>query len=352
VGRASNRKKAQREAGPSSWPPSQDSPAYAETQRQVLAAAVQLLARETKDREERATAARRLWSGGIDPIPAGAPRWPQPSLGDRFFAGLHLAQARKAPCLATAQIPDAAVITADPAHWNVAATALIRAIVYDDLGLDHPAVSRLLEVLAPVAEAELVYRKAANAAMYQIGTHWDEDEPEFPELDGPVFVLGTCALVDAVWAAVGEDPLTDVLGVLLPVLAAAVPGLDSQLVANALIGGFSMEYCCDQPGDHEVLGRLGPCSGDVLETLATAGAVPAADVLPVGLTILSALAQLCRSDSPSILQQTSAAPAAHAFPVSVKGVVVQDGKVLLPKMSGMSRSCGLGSERYSFSALP
>jgi hypothetical protein len=50
-------------------------------------------------------------------------------------------------------------------------------------------------------------RKAADAAMYQIGTDWDEDEPEFPEQDGPVFLLGTCVLVDAVWAAVGEDSL-------------------------------------------------------------------------------------------------------------------------------------------------
>jgi hypothetical protein len=304
VGRSSNRKKAQRQAGPSSRQLSQDSPADAETQRQMLqlAAAVQALARETRDREERVTAARRLWSGGTNLVPAEAPRWTENSLGDRFFGGSHLAQARNAPCLATAQIPDATVIAADPVHWNVAASALIRAIVYDDLGLDHPAVSRLLGVLAPLAEVELAYREAADTAMYQMGTYWDEDEPEFPELDGPVFVLGTCALVDAVWAAVGEDPLSGVLGVLLPVLDATVPDLDSQLVANALIGAFSTEYRCDQPGDDEVLGRLGPCSGDALETLATAGAVPPADVLPVGLTILSALAQLCRSDSRSILQ--------------------------------------------------
>jgi hypothetical protein len=105
----------------------------------------------------------------------------------KILGGFHLAQARDAPCLATAQIPDAAVIAADPAHWNVAASALLRAIVYDDLGLDHPAVSRLLEVLAPLAEAELAYHKAADASMYQIGTDWDEDEPG----QGPV---ATCSL--------------------------------------------------------------------------------------------------------------------------------------------------------------
>jgi hypothetical protein len=32
-------------------------------------------------------------------------------------------------------------------------------------------------------------------------------------------------------------------------------------------------------------------------------------------------------------------PAAHAFPVSVKGVAVQDGKVLLLETSGASGSC-------------
>lgn len=214
-----------------------------------------------------------------------------------------MGEARNAPCLATAEIPAAAVITADPAHWNVAAQALVRAVVFDGLGLDHPAVSTLLEVLAPIAEAELAHHKAADAAMYQIGTGWDEDEPEFPELDGPVFLLGAYALVDAVWAAVGEDPLGDVLGVLVPALDDAVPGLDGQVAADALIGAFATEYRCEQPGDAEVLGRVEYHGGDALANLATAGAVPPGDVLPAGLTILSAVAQLCRSDSASILQR-------------------------------------------------
>ena len=42
-----------------------------------------------------------------------------------------------------------------------------------------------------------------------------------------------------------------------------------------------------------------------MENLVAAGAVPPGDVLPVGLTILSALAQLCRSDSASILQRVA-----------------------------------------------
>jgi len=307
VGRASNRKKAQRQSGPSSRQASQSSRADAETQQAMhqLVAGLQALVQETNERKEREAAARRIWSGGAEPVPAEALRWPEGSLGDRFFGGTHLEEARNAPSLATAEIPDAAVIATDPAHWNVATDALVRAVVFDGLGLDQPAVRTLLEVLAPIAEAELAYRKAADAAMYQIGTDWDEDEPEFPELDGPVFLLGTCVLVDAVWAAVGEDPLSDVLGVLLPVLDAAVPGVDSQVAADALIGAFSTEYRCEQPGDDELLGRIERYSGDALENLATAGAVPPSDVLPVGLTILSALAQLCRSDSASLLQRAA-----------------------------------------------
>jgi len=269
-----------------------------------LAAGLQALVQEMNERREREAAVRRTWNGGAEPVPAEARRWPEGSLGDRFFTGTYLEEARNAPSLATAGIPDAAVIAADPVHWNVATDALVRAVVFDGLGPDHPAVRELLEVLAPIAEAELAYRKAADAAMYQIGTDWD-DEPEFPEQDGPVFLLGACVLVDAVWAAVGNDPLSDVLGVLLPVLDAAVPGVDSQVAAGALVGAFSTEYRCEQPGDDEVLGRIGSYSGDALENLAAAEAVPTSDVLPVGLTILSALAQLCRSESPSVLQRAA-----------------------------------------------
>jgi hypothetical protein len=196
VGRASNRKKAQRRAG-------QSSRADAETQQAMhqLVAGLHALVQETEGRKQREAAARRTWSGGAEPVPAEAPPWPEDSLGDRFFGGTFIEEARSAPCLATAEIPDAAVIAADPAHWNVATDILIRAVTYDGLGLDHPAVSTLLEVLAPIAEAELAYGEAADAAMYQIGPDWDEDEPEFPEQDGSVFLLGTCVLVDAVCSA-------------------------------------------------------------------------------------------------------------------------------------------------------
>jgi len=307
VGRASNRKKAQRQAGLSSQQAKQKSQADGVTQQAMLqvAGALQALVQESEERKAHEAAARRTWCRGAEPVRAEAPRWAEDSLGDRFFGGFHLDQARNAPSLATAEIPDAAVITADPAHWNVAANALVRAVVFDGLALDHPAVSTLLEVLAPIAEAELAYGAAADAAMYGAGLDWDDDEPEFPEQDGPVFLLGACALVDAVWAAVGEDPLSDVLGVLVPMLDDAVPGFDGQVAADALVGAFSTKYRCEQPGDAEVLGRIGHRGGDALENLVAAGAVPPRDVLPAGLTILSALARLCRSDSASLLQRAA-----------------------------------------------
>ena len=299
MGRASNRKKAQRRAAPSS----RADAATQQAMRQVLAG-LQAMAQESQQREQREAAARRTWCGGAEPVPAEAPRWAEDSLGDRFFDATFLREARDAPSLATVHVPDAAVVTADPAHWNVAANALIRAVAYDGLGPDHPAVSTLLDVLAPVAEAELAYGEAADA-VYRAGLDWDEDDPEFPEQDGPVFLLGGCALVDAMWAAVAEDPLSDVLGVLLPVLDDAVPGLDGQAAADALIAALATEYRCEQPGDAEVLQRIKHRGGNALENLIHAGAVPPADILPVGLRLLSALAQLCRSDSYSLLQRTA-----------------------------------------------
>jgi hypothetical protein len=300
VGRASNRKKAQRQVGPKTR-------VDAETQQALLqmVTGLEAMTQEMGGHTEREAAARRIWSGGAEPVLAEAPQWAENSLGDRFFGGTFIDRVRNAPSLATAEIPDAAVIAADPAHWNVATDALIRAVVYDGLGLDHPAVRTLLEVLAPIAAAELAYGEAADAAMYQIGMDWDDDEPEFPEEDGPVFLLGGCALVDATWAAVGLDSISEVLDVLLPVLADAGPGLDAHVAADALIGAFAKHYRCELPGDAELLERIGKVQGDALVNLVRAGAVKPADVLPVGLRLLSALAHLCRSDSASLLQRVA-----------------------------------------------
>jgi hypothetical protein len=72
---------------------------------------------------------------------------------------------------------------------------------------------------------------------------------------------------------------------LIPALDAAVPGLAGQVAADALIAAFATEYRCELPGDAEVLERIMYHSGDALENLVAAGAVPPAGVLPVGLSL-------------------------------------------------------------------
>jgi hypothetical protein len=295
MGRASNRKKANRQAGHTR---------QGRRAMRLIENGLRTLMQETTEREQREAAASRAWCGGRESAAAEVPRWPEGSLGDRFRNGC-LEDARNAPSLVTAQIPDAAVIAGDPAHWDVATSALIRAVTFDGLTIDHPAVRALLEALAPVAEAEFAYREAADAWFSLAPSDREGPEPQFPELDGPVFLLGTCALLDATWAIVGEDPLTEVLDVLLPVLNSTVPGLDGQIIAEALIGAFAHHYCCELPGDAELLQRIGREAGDALENLVTSGAVPPADALPVGLMILSALASFCRSSSPSVLQRAA-----------------------------------------------
>ena len=295
MGRASHRKKANRQAGHTR-----------QTRRamRLLEDALRAIGQDTAERKQREAAAARMWCGGQEPVSAEVPPWPNDSLGDRFRNGF-LDDARSAPSLVTAQIPDAAVIAADPGHWSVATNALIRAVAFDGMAVDHPAVRTVLEALTPVAEAEFAFRAAADAWFSLDPSDREAPEPQFPELEGPVFLLGTCVLVHAISAVVGEDPLTDVRSVLVPVLDRAVPGLDGQVIADALIGAFAHHYRCEFPGDAELLERIGPETGDVLENLVAFGAVPPADTLPVGLMILSALAGFCRSSSSSVLQQAA-----------------------------------------------
>ncbi len=85
VGRASNRKKAQRQAGQKSQPDA----ATQEAMRKVLAG-LRALAEETRGRREREATARWIWSGGAEPVPAVVPQWREDSLGDRFCDGAFL----------------------------------------------------------------------------------------------------------------------------------------------------------------------------------------------------------------------------------------------------------------------
>ena len=305
MGRASNRKKARRQAAYKTRRARQRYRAGTAPQQAMLplVAGLQALNQELGARGKQQAPAYRAWCGGREPVPAGGPRWAEGSLGDRLFSGTHLARARNAPCLLTAEVPDATMIAADPAHWSVAASVLVRAVVFDGLRVDHPAVSMLVDVLAPIAEAELAYDEAIEERLV---SGWDEDRPEFPDLDGPVFLIGTCALVDATCAVVGEDPLSEVLAVLSPAMDGTVPGVAGRVVADALIGAFATHYRCELPGDADVLKRIRHVdAGAGLPGLVAAGEVSPRDVVRVGLTILSVLAELCKSGSASILRRAA-----------------------------------------------
>ena len=279
-------------------------------------AALQAMSESMAARRDGLTAACRAWWGGHDPSPAQVPAWPAGSVGDRFFSGMLLAEARKTPSLAAATVPDAQVIAADPAHWSVATWVLVRAVILDGIPLDDPVVSGLLDVLAQFAAAEFACGGAwvsgawvsgawaggaGRASDGRAGTGPAGGEPGFPEQDGPVFLLGTCALVDAIWALTGDDSLSDVLDVLASALDDALPG-EGRVIADALIRAFAHHHQCEMPGDAQVLERLGDLgTGDPLADLVAARLVTPRDSVRVGLTMLSALAELGRSESPSVL---------------------------------------------------
>ena len=229
--------------------------------------------------------------------------WPEGSLGGRFFGTRHIVQAEGAQAVGGLNLMAIAV---DPAQWPGAISALIRAVVFDGLRADHPDVSAVLDVLGPVVDAELAH-EAAIDRWYEEWPHGEEKKPVFPDLDGPVFRLGACALVDAVTATVGDDPLGRALDALLPVLCgtaesmkAAIPGLNGRALADVLACAAVTDFRRELPAD--VLRRTGPPTGNPLETLVHVGGVPQHEVLRVGLVVLSTLADLCGSDSASILR--------------------------------------------------
>jgi hypothetical protein len=317
----SNRKKPREPAGhgpaghgPAGHAAGRDA-ATGQTVLQALAA-LQAMSESMAARKNGLTAACRAWWGEHDPSPAEVPAWPAGSVGDRFFSGLLLAEARKTPPLPAATVPDAHVIAADPAHWSVATWVLVRAVILDGVPLDDPLVSGLLDVLARFAVAEFEHGGAWAGGAWAGdppagGAGWPGDgraatgpaggEPGFAEQDGPVFLLGTCALVDAIWALTGEDSLSDVLDVLAPALDDALPG-EGQVIADALVRAFAHHHQCEMPGDAQVLERLGDLgTGDPLADLVAARLVTPRDSVRVGLTVLSVLAELGRSGSPSVL---------------------------------------------------
>lgn len=306
MGRASKRKKIRRQAGHRSVPGGQtDQEAMLH-----LVAGLQEMTGSFRRHQAHYQAACREWCDGDEPVPAREPEWPEDSLGHRFFTGTFMDEARRAPSLLTASIPDHTVISTQSVHWGVAMNALVRAVAFDGLRPGHLVVSTLLDLLGPVAEAELAYGSAMESWLDRHGPEPHEQrpaepEPEFPEDDGPASLLGTCVLTDATWALVGLDPVREVHAALAPVLDESVPGLEGRAVADLLIGAFARHYRCEEPGDAELLDRIGrEASGNPLEELAAAKAVAPREVLRAGLTVLCVLAEQARSGSNSILRRT------------------------------------------------
>jgi hypothetical protein len=125
--------------------------------------------------------------------------------------------------------------------------------------------------------------------------------------DGPVFVIGCRALVHAIWTAIGDDPLGEVLDVVSPLVDSAIPGR-GRIVAEALVVAFSDLYACERAADVELLESLGSeTSGDPLRDLVSAGVVAPADALRVGLEVLTRLAELCKTESVSVLDRAASA---------------------------------------------
>src|SRR6266498_5494580 len=98
MGRASNRKKARRQAAYKTQRAGQSSRAGTAPQQAMLplVAGLQALNQDLGARGEQQAPAYRAWCGGREPVPAEGPRWAEGSLRDRLFSGTHLARARNA----------------------------------------------------------------------------------------------------------------------------------------------------------------------------------------------------------------------------------------------------------------
>ena len=295
VGRASRAKKLRREERARG------------AELQTLASGFTFFGDWARDRDRLFAEATRKWWGG-DAVPAALPDWPEDSLGDRLFSDRLFRSALGVSPLKSAKVPDPATIRGDPAQWSVAAWVLVRAVVLDGLGVEDPAVAALLGVLAPVVEAELAAREVAAAEARRDGLEPGAITPDFPDEDGPVFVIGCCALVHATWTAIGDDSLAEVLDVVVPLVDSAHPGRGRD-VAEALLGAFSDHYSCERAADVELLERLGAgTSGDPLRDLVSAGVIRPEDALRVGLDVLGRLAELCKTASVSVLDRATPAP--------------------------------------------
>jgi hypothetical protein len=314
MGKASNRKKKRRQG-------TGVSRAHLESQRALeqIAWAAQELGGMFEARREHLAAVSRLWWRGAEPEAAEVPSWAESSAGDRFFDVSRMKEYAVAPRLATAELPSAEAFAADSGHWDVAVSALIRAVVLDRVPVTDPLVTRVIRLLGPAVDAEVQYAASAGRGNQPIGGV----EGGFPEDNAPVFLLGACCLVDATWAVVGRDPLRDVLDYLGPRLDTALAELDCVLkpsgtvLAGALLRAAADFYRLDEePADAETMRQLGGKSeGNPLDCLISEKAIEPADALTIGLVVLGTLADLCRTTEASVLvSRVPGDPAAHLLP--------------------------------------
>jgi hypothetical protein len=279
VGRASNRQRARSKAARNTH---QSEPDFrTDGRRQLRLVASWRALNEALDAHlERYVMASQVWCGGQQPVPATRPWWAQRPPGRDLVRNVHVAQAQGAPCLLTAAVPSAAVIAADPAHWQVATKALIRAVVFDGLAIDHPAVSAVTTMLAPVVDAELDSRQAVRS--WLAAEHRNRlPVPGFPVLDGPLLILSQCVVAKSAGALVGSNPGSQELAVLSRALDGMIPGVAGSVVAETL------------PGD------------DPLEAVIATGVVTPGRLLDTGLAVLSALVQICQANAATIARRVA-----------------------------------------------
>jgi hypothetical protein len=199
---------------------------------QMLLTGMQTMIDKFEAEKEREQQARRAWAGGAEPPRATRARWREDSVGDRFFAGDAIADAVGAPRLSDAALPSPQQMAENSGHRATAVSALVRAVVLEGAPVDDPAVTRVLDLLAPVVRDEL----AAAAG----------EDRDFPDTHGPLFLLGACVLTDATWAIVGLDPLDQSLALMEPQIDEALAeaeraGLpDGKVIAEELIRAFAV----------------------------------------------------------------------------------------------------------------
>jgi hypothetical protein len=277
---------------------------------QQLARAAYEFGATLEARKQHLALVSRSWWGGGESAAAQVPTWAEDSAGDRYFDDSRMRECAVAPRLATAQIPSAEAFAADSGHWDVAVSALVRAVVLDRVPITDPMVTKVIRLLRPAVDAEVQHVASSGHGSQPFGGA-EEGFPEegFPEEDGPVFLLGACYLVGATWAVLGLDPLRDVLDQLGPRLDAALAELDctpkpsGKMLAENLVRAAGAHFRLDEdPADAETMRQLGGQSeGNSLDCLISEKAIEPADALTIGLVVLGTLADLCRTADASVL---------------------------------------------------